>query len=126
MRKNLMNKLYVKKQLYSLHMKEGSNLLEHFNTFNMLKTQLSSFGVHYKDEDKALLLLALLPTHFDHLVTTLMYGKETVVLDEVTSAFLSHVKMKQDDDGSQANGLIVTSESSYWCRNESKSNGNRS
>ena len=73
--------------------------------------------MHYKDEDKALLLLASLPTHFDHLVTTLMYGKEIVVLDEVTSALLSHVKMKQDD-GSQANGLIVKSESSYWCRNE--------
>ena len=29
MRKNLTNKLYVKKQLYSLHMKGGSNLLEH-------------------------------------------------------------------------------------------------
>ena len=38
MRKNLTNKLYVKKQLYSLHMKEGSNLLEHLNTFNMLNT----------------------------------------------------------------------------------------
>ena len=38
MRKNLMNKLYVKKQLYSLHMKEGSNLLEHLNMFNMLNT----------------------------------------------------------------------------------------
>ena len=75
MRKNLTNKLYMKKQLYNLHMKEGSDLLEHLNTFNMLNTQLSSFGVNYEDEDKSLLLLALLPTFFDHLVTTLMYGK---------------------------------------------------
>ena len=45
MRKNLTNKLYVKKQLYSLHMKEGSDLLEHFNMFNMLNTLLSNFGV---------------------------------------------------------------------------------
>ena len=74
MRKNLTNKLYVKNQLYSLHMKEVSNLLEHLNTFNMSNTQLSSFGVNYEDEDKALLLLASLPT-FDHLVTTLMYEK---------------------------------------------------
>ena len=75
MRKNLTNKLYVKKQLYSLHMKEGSDLLEHLNTFNMLNTQLSSFRVNYEDEDKALLLLASLSTSFDHLVTTWMYGK---------------------------------------------------
>ena len=93
-RKNLTIKLYVKKQLYSLHMKEGLDMLEHLNTFNMLNTQLSSFGVNYEDEDKLLLLLASLPTHFDHLVTMLMYGKETIVLDEMTSALLSHVKMK--------------------------------
>ena len=79
MRKNLTNKLYVKKQLYSLHMKEGSDLLKHLNTFNTLNTQLSSFGVNYEDEDKVLLLLVSLPTS-DHLVITLMYGKETIVL----------------------------------------------
>ena len=66
----------------------------------MLNTQLLSFGVNYEDEDKALLLLASLPTHFDRLMTTLIYGKETAVLNEVTSALSSHVKMKQDDDGS--------------------------
>ena len=98
MRKNLTNKLYVKKQLYSLHMKEGSDLLEHLNTFNMLNTQLSSLGVNYEDEDKALLLLASLPTSFDHLVTTLMYRNEAIVLEEVTSVLLSHIKMKQDGD----------------------------
>ena len=68
--------------------------------FNMLNTQLSSFGVNYEGEDKALLLLALLPTSFDYLATTLMYGKETTVLEEVTSDLLSHIKMKQDYDGS--------------------------
>ena len=75
-------------------MKEVTDLLEHLNTFNMLNTQLSSLGVNYEDEDKALLLLASLPTSYDHLVTTLMDGKETIVLKEVTSAFLSHIKMK--------------------------------
>ena len=114
------NKLYMKKQLYSLHMKEGSDLLEHLNTFNMLNTQLSSFGVIYEDEDKALLLLALLLTSFDYLVTTLMYGKETTVLKEVTSALLSHIKTKQDSDGSQADGLIAKFESSSRGRSRSK------
>ena len=69
-------------------------MLEHLNTFNMLNTQLSSFGMNYEHKDKALLLLASLPMHFDHLATMLMYGKEAVVLEEVISALLSHVKMK--------------------------------
>ena len=60
MRKNLTNKFYVKKQLYSLYMKEGSDLLEHLNMFNKLNNQLSSFVVNYEDEDKALLLLTSL------------------------------------------------------------------
>ena len=66
---------------------------------------MSSFGANYEDKDKALLLLASLPTHFDHLVTTLM---------------------KKDDDGSQVDGLIVKSKSSNRRRSESKSSGNRS
>ena len=75
----------------------------------------------FRSEDKALLLLASLPTSFDYLVTTLMYRKETIVLQEVTSALLSYIKMKQDCDGSQADGLIVKSESSN--RGRSKSRG---
>ena len=129
MRKNLTNKFYMKKQLYSLHIKEGSDLLEHLNTFNMLNTQLSSFGVNYEDEDKALLLLASLPTSFDHVMTTLMYGKEPIVLEKVTSALLSHIKMKQDGDGSQVDELIVKSELSNRGRSRSRgrnSNRNRS
>ena len=104
MRKDLANKLYVKKQLYSLHMREGSDLLEHPNMFNMLNTQQSSFGVNYEDEDKAL-------------------------LEEGTSALLSHIKMKQNSDGSQADGLIVKSESSNRGRSRLRgrnSNRNRS
>ena len=59
-------------------------------------------------------------------MTTLLYGKETVVLDEVTSAFLSHVKMKQDGNGSQADGIVVKLELSNWGRSKLRSNGNRS
>ena len=38
MRKNLTNNLYVKKQVYSLQMKDDLDLLEHLNAFNMLIT----------------------------------------------------------------------------------------
>ena len=62
-------------------------------------------------------------------MTMLMYEKETIVLEEVTSALLSYIKMKQDCDGSQADGLIVKSESSNKGRSRSRgrnSNRNRS
>ena len=60
----------------------------------MLNNQLSSFWVNYEDEDKALLLLASLPTSFDHLVT-MMYRKETILLEEVISALLSHIQISK-------------------------------
>jgi hypothetical protein len=41
----------------------------------MLNTQLN-FGVKIEEEDKAILLLASLLPSYDHLVTTLMYGKK--------------------------------------------------
>ena len=44
----------------------------------------------------------------------------------MTSSLLSHVKMKLDDNGSQADGLIVRSKSSNRRRSESKTNGKRS
>ena len=48
MRKNLTNKLYVKKQIYSQQM-DNSDLLEHLNAFNMLITQLTNFGVNLQE-----------------------------------------------------------------------------
>lgn len=36
MSKSFINKLYIKKQLYSLRMSECAELLEHMNVFNML------------------------------------------------------------------------------------------
>ena len=59
----------------------------------------------------------------------LIFREETIVLKEVTSALLSHIKMKQDGNGSQADGLIVKFESSNRGRSRSRgrnSNRNRS
>lgn len=124
MGKNMTNKLYVKKQLYGLQMQEGADLLEHFNDFNSLITQLSNFGVKFEEEDKAILLLASLPDSYDHLVTTLLYGKDTLVLEDVSGALLSHQKRKKlVGDDSQAEGLVARFESR---RGRSKQKGRSS
>ena len=49
-------------------------------------TQLSDLlvlEVKLEEEDKALLLLSSLPSNYDHLATTIMYGKETLELEDV-------------------------------------------
>jgi hypothetical protein len=89
MEKNLTNKLYVKK-LYGLHMEGNANLLEHLNKFNKWNTQLFNFGVKIGEEDKAKLMFASLTPLYDHLVTTLLYIKETLVFEDVIGSLLLH------------------------------------
>ena len=54
MSKTLRNKLYLKKQLYALHMGEGTTFLSHLNVLNGLITQLANLGVKIEDEHKAI------------------------------------------------------------------------
>ncbi|KAK2425531.1 secreted RxLR effector protein [Trifolium repens] len=71
-------------------------------------TDLTRLGVQMDDEDKAIILLCSLPSSYDHLVTTLTYGKETITLTSITSALLSHGQRRQNSEGgSQGEGLYV-------------------
>ena len=44
--------------------------------------------IKLEDEDKAMMLLTSLSASYEHLVTTLLYGKETLELEEVLGALL--------------------------------------
>ena len=97
MTKSLLNKLFIKKQLFRLMMPEGTDFMEHLNKFNMMITQLSTIGETITEVDRALLLLALLPDSYDHLVTTLMYGNTTLLLNEISGALIEHHRYKKTE-----------------------------
>ena len=63
-------------------------MLEHLNFFNKVINELLTTDVKIDEEDKALILLSLLPESYDHIVTTMFYGKETLILEQVTSTLL--------------------------------------
>uniref|UniRef100_A0A2N9FA36 CCHC-type domain-containing protein n=1 Tax=Fagus sylvatica TaxID=28930 RepID=A0A2N9FA36_FAGSY len=80
MSKSLTNKLHLKQKLYGLKM----------------------------TEDKAMMLLTSLPASYEHLVMTLLYGKETLELEEVSGALLDHYQRKHKDSAeSSGEGLVV-------------------
>uniref|UniRef100_A0A2N9IB18 CCHC-type domain-containing protein n=1 Tax=Fagus sylvatica TaxID=28930 RepID=A0A2N9IB18_FAGSY len=80
MSKSLTNKLHLKQKLYGLKM----------------------------IEDKTMMLLTSLPASYEHLVTTLLYGKETLELEEVSGALLDHYQRKHKDSAeSSGEGLVV-------------------
>ena len=71
MTKSLTNRILLKRQLYSLCMKEVTSITNHLNTFNTLLVQLESIEVKFDSEDKAVTLLCSLPESWDHFVTSI-------------------------------------------------------
>ena len=107
MTKSLSNKLFMKKQLYNLWMKEGTSILQHLNAFNRILSDLLSLEVKIKEEDKALMLLSSLPSSYGHLATTNMYDKETLELEDVRQMLQNNELMKKTDSMEEASGLFV-------------------
>uniref|UniRef100_A0A2N9J203 Integrase catalytic domain-containing protein n=1 Tax=Fagus sylvatica TaxID=28930 RepID=A0A2N9J203_FAGSY len=108
MSKSLMNKLHLKQKLYGLKMTEGVDLRQHINTFKQIISDMLRIDIKFEDEDKAMMLLTSLPASYEHLVTTLLYGKETLELEEVSGALLDHYQRKHKDSAeSSGEGLVV-------------------
>ncbi|KAL0453639.1 UNVERIFIED_CONTAM: Retrovirus-related Pol polyprotein from transposon TNT 1-94 [Sesamum latifolium] len=57
---------------------EGFDLAQHVNVFNHIITDLARLDVSIEDEDREMILLCSLPFSYEHLVTTLTCGKETI------------------------------------------------
>ena len=56
------------KCLFNMKMSKGGSITNHLNDFNMVTNQLSSVGVNFDDEVRALLILCSLPKSWDALV----------------------------------------------------------
>ena len=72
---------------------------DHVNSFNKILADLLNLDERFEDKDKALLLLNSLPDEYDHLTTTLLYGKDNVTFDVVCSAlYNSETRTKDKND----------------------------
>ena len=96
MSKSLINKLYLKQKLYGLKMQEGTDLAQHINFFNHIISDLLRIEVKIEEENKAMILLCSLPPSYEHLVTTLTWGKDTISVEEITAALLTNNQRKQN------------------------------
>ena len=72
--------------MFSLRMIEWSSLDEHIDEFNKVCDALETIDEGLSDESKALLLISSLPKSYEHFVDALLYGRQTLYLEEVTSA----------------------------------------
>ncbi|KAL0337525.1 UNVERIFIED_CONTAM: hypothetical protein Scaly_2027600 [Sesamum calycinum] len=102
----------------------GSDLAQHVNVFNQIITDLACLNVNIEDEDRVMILLCLLPFSYEHLVTTLTYGKETIKVDKITAALLSHNQWKQNArESSHGDSLYVKGNQDRGRKSEKEGSG---
>ena len=69
---------------------------EHLNDYNKILADLKNLDVEISDEDKCLLLLNSLPDAYDHLITTLLYGKDEIKFNDVSNALTNNEFRKKE------------------------------
>jgi len=83
-------------------------VLEHLNFINKVISELLAIDVKIDEEDKTLILLSSLPQLDNHIVTTMFYGKKTLILTEVTSTLLSNdIRKKPIQEEQEGSGLVI-------------------
>lgn len=64
--------------------------IQHANVFNQIINDSLRLDIEFDDKGNVMVLICSIPPLYDHLSTTLTWGKETLKLEEVTSALLTY------------------------------------
>ena len=86
------NKVFLMKNLFNMKMVEGGSVTDHLNEFNTVTSQLSSVGINFDEEIRALLILCSLPESWNGLVMAVsnsIPGSDTLKYDDMIGVILS-------------------------------------
>ena len=100
------------KRLFNMKMSEGGSIADHLNEFNTVTSQLSSVGVNFDDEVRALLFLCSLPESWNGLVMAIsnsVSGSSTLKFDDVVGAILSEEMRQKSSGETSSNDLSAES-----------------
>jgi hypothetical protein len=122
--KSLVNKLFLRKMLYNLRMRDGDSMADNLNAFNTVVSQLVSFEIKISDEYKCISLLFSLPDSWDILVVAIGSNTNSLNFDEVVSSLFSDDMRLKNMEGQSTNALFARGHSQE--RNKSKSSSGRS
>jgi hypothetical protein len=122
--KSLVNKLFLRNNLYNLRMRDGDSVEENLNSFNTMVSQLVSVEIKISDEDKCISLLCSLLDSWDSLVVAIGSNTTSFNFDEVVSSLLSEEMRQKNMEGQITDALFARGCSQE--RNRSKSSSGRS
>ncbi|KAF8396229.1 hypothetical protein HHK36_017843 [Tetracentron sinense] len=103
--KSITNRIFMRRKLFALRMKEGTKVSKHLNAFNNIFCELENVGVKMEEEDKAETLLSSLPESYDNFITTLSCVQPKLEMNSVCSALLVDEIPKKAMEGSSSMNL---------------------
>ena len=86
--KSLVNKLFLRKQLYLMRMSEGSLVTENLNVFNTILSELSTVDIKITEEEKCINMLCSLHESWDILVMAIESNSTTLKIEDVVAYLL--------------------------------------
>ncbi|GJS83061.1 retrovirus-related pol polyprotein from transposon TNT 1-94 [Tanacetum coccineum] len=96
--------MYLKKKLYTYYISPCMKLDDHIDEFNKLILDLANIDIEIKDEDQALMLLTSLPSSYENFMETLLYGKESLIMEDVLATLISRELKKRTEGTKEETG----------------------
>ncbi|KAL8543098.1 hypothetical protein ACS0TY_003837 [Phlomoides rotata] len=97
--KSFSNKLFVMQELLDFRMSEDKNLSEQLDTFNRYVDDFEDLDVKLEDDDKALMLLNVLPRSLENFKDVVLFGRQDgVSYDGVLAVVKTKILRVQERD----------------------------
>ncbi|GKC24678.1 hypothetical protein Tco_1026828 [Tanacetum coccineum] len=96
-------------------MSPGTKLGDHIDEFNKLILDLVNIDIEIEDEDQTLMLLTSLSSSYETFVETLLYGRESLTMEDVLATMNSR-ELKKRTEGTKeetSDGLYVRGRSDH-------------